>query len=308
MVPASTILLAVATAIPFGLAIRDTVENDYEREPRDEEADLDQPDEVGLAAAEASYAQQRAQEAIERRQRHQRIRALVGRDPATLGPVFSSIRLGDPIGTGSVESTPDAQLILRDDGAHSYALDIQLERRDEGDCDHLESTMRTAWDAPRSLDHLWIWVGASQRAVWNPEDCSLTFERISSLEALVTRSVALVGTPAKALLEDLGERMETASDEQITWPHLGVGTGYGVALMTADVRKGKVVAVTAALHLDARTQIELAAQITRVVGASPSPSTEASDGDTWKPTRKTPRIQLVEGAPQVVLTVGSPPE
>lgn len=311
MVPASTILLAVATAIPFGLAIRDTLAGTYDERSSDEASD-DELDERDLQAAAARYAQDRAEEALERQLRLQRIRELVGRDLATPGPVFSPIHLGDPVGTSSVESSADAQLMLLDDGAHSHSLYLKLHHRDEGDCEQLETTVRTAWGEPKVLDNRWIWVGASQRAVWNPEDCSLTFERISSLEAFVGASqlpLAAIGKPTKALLDQLGARtMDTAADDQITWTLPGIGTGHGVTRMTADVEDGKVVAVTAALYVDPITQTELSAQITRVVGRSPAIPADRPDTEIWKPTRLTPRIQLVEGAPQLFLTVGSRPE
>lgn len=310
MVPASTILLAIATAIPFGLAIRDTVAGTYDEPPhdeRDEDSDSDtELDTLERQAALADYARRQAEAALERQQRLQQLRDLVGRDLATPGPMFSSVHLGDPVGTSSVESSADVQVILLDDGAYSHALDIKLSRRD--DCDQLEAIAHAAWGTPTSFDSLRIWVNTSQRAVWNPRDCTLTFERISSAGDLVSRSVALIGTPAKALLDQLGERMDTATDDQITWRLLGIGTGYGITLMTADIEAGKVAAVTAVLHVDPITQNELSEQITSVVGRASVIPADRPDTELWKPDRRMPRIQLVEDAPQLLLTVGSRPE
>ena len=304
MLPASTLVLAAATIIPFGLAIRDTLADTSEetREPY-------LPDDVELDDSEATarYALHRVEQALERQLRAQRIRELVGREVATPGPLFSSIHLGDPVGTSSVESTEDAQLMLLDDGVYSLSLSIKLVDRNET-CDQLERRVHTTWGTPPSLDKRWIWVGASQRAVWRSGDCSLTFERISSLQRFVTTELPLaaIGKPAQALLDDLGDRANTAADDQLTWSIPGIGTGYGVTQMTADVKDGKIVAVTAALHVDLATRNELSEQITHAVGQPPAVPTAGTW--SWKPTRATPPIKLVERAPQLVLTVGSRPE
>ncbi len=303
-------LLAVATAIPFGLAIRDTVTGKYEAleisaddELSDEDLARIEHSETLQAAADVEVAK------VERLERSERIKQLFGEEVATLGPRFSSIHLGDPVGTHSVESSRDAQLMLLHDGAHSHSLYIKLHDRDK-DCDQLARSLRNAWDEPKALDHRWIWVAPSQRAVWNPEECSLTFERISALDAFLGIQsssqipLAAIGKPPLALLDDLGDRtMDSVADDQITWSIPGIGTGYGVTQMTADVKDGKVVAVTAALHVDPVTQAELSAQITRIVGTPP-----AVPDTLWKPTRLTPRIELAEDASQLVLTIGSRPE
>lgn len=312
MLPASTILLAVATAIPFGLAIRDTLAGTYEASDEvHDEGELSDDELARIERVEALDAAADLEIAkVERQERVARLARLIGDEVATPGPLFSSIHLGDPVGTSSVESTADAQLMLLDDGVTSHSLYLKLHDR-EGDCEQLERSVRNAWGEPGAFDDRWIWVIPSQRAIWNPEDCSLTFERLSALDAFfgLTSQIPLVaiGKPPATLLDDLGDRtMDTVANDQITWSIPGIGTGYGVTQMTADVKDGKVVAVTAALHVDLATQTELSEQITRVVGSPPALLTPKTR--SWKPTRLTPPIKLVEAAPQLLLTIGTRPE
>jgi hypothetical protein len=133
--PKSTIVLAVATCIPFGLAIRDTAAGKYKLELSEREAealerygrdhdDDDEEDYRDVAARREleeienrkAIAEYEARQELERQERSERIKTLYSAEVAMMGTAFADIHLGDPAGKVTVESTPDAYLSLYDDG------------------------------------------------------------------------------------------------------------------------------------------------------------------------------------------------
>lgn len=328
--PRSTLVLAVATCIPFGLAIRDTAAGKYRVEARalesfhdhdEDDGDDDEIDYREVAARRAleeednrrAIAEYEARQEAEREERNKRITALYSAEVALPGSAFASIRLGDPAGKSEVESTPDVQLMLHDDGVTSYSLWLRLQHRDEGDCQVLERGLRQTWGEPRSLNNRSVWLNqpALHRAIWSSETCELSFERIVPVESWLGRSAAfpisfsVIGKPVKQLLESLGPlTADTVADTQITWTVRGIGYGRGGTQVIADVRNGRVAALFVNLETDIETQEQLSDQISKLVGREPEIPADRPTVSVWKTT---PRIEFDQGTTQMSLLIGIPP-
>ncbi len=331
--PTSTIVLAVATCIPFALAIKDTTAGTYELDDdaalasfaRDDDADDegyddddDYRDVAERRALEAlrhrqELAEYEASKERERRERHERITALYATEVAMLGSAFEGIHLGQPTGITTVESSPDAYLMLIGDGVRDDGLQIQLHRWNQGDCDWLESGLRETWGEPVSRHDRWIWTNArvQQRAIWTESDCELVVEKVATAEQWIDRSdkslipLWAIGKPAKQLLDALGARTaNTIGDDQIAWSVRGLGVGRNFARVVADVAGGKVTSLFVSLEIDGDTVGALSSRISTLAGKEPEIASDRPDVEVWK-TR--PRFELVEGAPQTFLTIGTRP-
>ncbi len=323
----STIVLAIATCIPFGLAIRDTVAGKYQvafdgelesfRGHDDDDGD-DEEDYRETAERRAleeienrrALAEYEAREEVERADRSARIKTLYSAELALPGSAFKSIHLGDPVGKSEVESSSDVQLMLHDDGVTTYALWLRLQHRDDGDCAVLERGLREAWGEPKSLNNRSIWVNqpALHRAIFSSESCDLSFERIIAVDSWFGKSAAfpvslsMIGKPAKQLLESLGSlTADTVAEDQITWTVRGIGAGRNPAQVVADVHNGKVRALFVNLETDIETQEHLSDQISKLVGKEPEIPADRPTVSVWKTT---PRIELDQGTVQMSLTVG----
>src|SRR5262245_30631398 len=91
----STIAFAIATCIPFGLAIRDTVQHrnglaDSLAEPAPVDAETEAP----LARMRAEQAAEDAEREAQHQHRQLMLVDLIGREPATLGSSFENITIG----------------------------------------------------------------------------------------------------------------------------------------------------------------------------------------------------------------------
>lgn len=331
-VPLPTIVLAILTSVPFGLAIRDTATGKYTLE--DHERRLDHGDDDGAddgddvededyrevasrraaeeVAHRAAVAEQEALEEEARQERDRLVKSLYGAEVATLGSAFEAIELGGPIGSGAVRSTDELDLMLLDDGLTTHTLFIKLQRdpdREDGDlmCGALTRQLREAWGTPKKLGTTTIWSNphTSIRAVLDIGACELRYEKVTDVATWISKSESslvpmwAVGKPAARLIEALGERTSsTADDDQITWTVRGIGVGSGPTQMIADVRGGKIVSVVASVQTDLTTQEHVVTRISEITGAA------VGDDLIW-PT--SPKITMQQGARQMFVTIGTPP-
>ena len=327
----STIILVVATCIPFGLAIRDTVTGKYRVATERDIQNYLHADSEDEGDGEEDYreiAERRALEDVENRraiaeyevreetervERGHRIKSLYSAEVAIPGAKFEAIHLGEPAGKSEVASTADVELMLRDDGVTTYALWLRLQHRDDGDCAILERGLREAWGEPRSLNNRSIWLNqpALHRAIFSSESCELSFERIVPVESWLGKSAAfpvslsVIGKPAKQLLESLGSLTgDTIADDQITWTVRGIGFGRNPAQVVADVRNGRVATMFVNLETDVDTQEQLSDQISKLVGKEPEIPADRPTVSVWKTT---PQIELDQGTVQMSLTIGGRP-
>ena len=286
--------MSLVTAVPFGLAIRDTV-----RHPSANEDALDfdgsHARARALAAEQARWeAEERAAQARHEAARAKAIHALYGAAPASLGSVFDGIHLGAP----STEFQPDAARraiqALESESGIEVAFDTDFAQLrgitvDLGDtCDDLATQLRAAWGASpwatwRAPD--------GQRAHLDTDACSLTFDRSVDAAAWVDLDktavvpLALVGRPASDLD---GHVADDSDDTGMSWRGPGLGMGNGGTEVQVDVENAKIVAVSAEVDADPGTIQAVQDRLTTLLHGAP-----AVDGQvaTWK------------GPPEVTLEV-----
>ncbi|MBA2545222.1 MAG: hypothetical protein H0V17_36605, partial [Deltaproteobacteria bacterium] len=149
LVPTSTIVLAITTCIPFGLAIRDTAAGKYDEpawvhelnsdrhdDDDDDDDDEDEDDYRDVAARReaedlenrAALADYEAQRERDRLERSALVQSLYGAEVASMGSAFERVILGSRVGQASVKSTSSVDLMLLDDGIATHTLFIKIQR------------------------------------------------------------------------------------------------------------------------------------------------------------------------------------
>jgi len=332
--PTSTIVFALVTCIPFGLAIRDTVSGKYDdladladhelnqdlSTSDDSTDDHDQVDEDFEQRMRDDLARERALEEIEEEAEAKRhglaLRKLYSAEPAGLGELFEGVVLNGPESrtTGAVlernerfSRTLESEItLLHNDGLlHTiYIKPLYAPRV----CEALEEQLIEAWGEGHVAEdrHIWTNPATLQRAVFDTRSgCELRFEKLASVAQWLDRSPSSVvpmwalGQPAKRLTAKLGDR-STVSASEISWSTVGVGVGSGTTQITADVRNGKVVSLFVSVEAVPATQEAIIARVTELVGKPPQ-----DDPLIWKTN---PPIELQEGSAQMFLTIGKRPQ
>jgi hypothetical protein len=302
--PTSTIVLAVLTCIPFGLAIRDTVAGTYDRSELGMfgDRDYDADEELDSRVAMAEYE---SRQRLRQLQREALVQSLYGADLASMGSSFENVVLGARVGHSSVTSTDELELSLLDDGVATQTLHIKP-LGDMEICDLVERALVDAWGGGVRIDQARIWVNdvAEQRAIFDGGQCVLRFEKITQVGAWLTSGpeslvpMWAVGKPTKQLVEVLGARA-AVDEEKIWWFVRGLGVGRGPSQLIADVRDGRVVRIRASAHADQATFEELIERVSKLVGKRP---------DSELIWHTTPKIMLDQTTYGLVLTIGSRPE
>ena len=280
------IVMGVITAVPFGLAIRQTLSKgpDADREMA-ESLDPSIKYEREMAESEARYARERAEreaaEAKEKAETRAAQRDVFGKAPATLGKLFDGIVLGAP--TGSFDADAVRTKVA---AAGDHHIDVQLELDLKGlaglqievggyehDCAPFDEDLRAAWGPSTSgdADH-GVWFAAGTRARFDVPSCKLTIERSVDAVAWIGHGDATVpldyiGKPAKALAAKLGPAVD-ADETMMAWQQPGVGHGgVGLTTLTAEIAGGKIVAITAHADIDIATRSEIEERLTKLYGA-----------------------------------------
>jgi hypothetical protein len=185
-IPSSAIIMSLVAAVPFGLAIRDTLEH---REPRDvrmrqlladqarERADADEE----LAQEHAHEHELALRDAERDKQRHDNARQLVGAGFVTPGPAFGALALGAPPMDVGNDPTTAATFVV---APHAKLLSMSRDVADDDPgCSALVDVASSTWGEP-SHDHVWLDLGTHRRASIDA-DCSLTFAQFEEPAAWV---------------------------------------------------------------------------------------------------------------------------
>ena len=256
----STIVMALLTAIPFGLAVKDTITGTGSLDvPRGEV-----PEEE--ASAESSnraireYEEQRDADAA-------KLRAAIEKlIPAEKGVIALP---GYELGRALPDSSPDREQLeamrtdvtpVTSDGTlKSLTIAFPQQRSNEAVCE-LVSQRLDEWGTPSRtyLD------GASRRHYTTTEPhqrvtfvepegtgrCELVIENFVDVPSFITKTeesvipLWAVGKSDTKLVGHLGANA-FADARQIRWTELGVGEGLGETELHARVVKGKIVTITA---------------------------------------------------------------
>jgi hypothetical protein len=320
--PTSTIVFALVTCVPFGLAIRDTVtgkyqvpeivlEEDFDRDEYDEDSERFEEDRRDLLEARLRESE------LERSMLQGTVHGLIGDEVATLGTTFDGLTLGtSPSENTAVENrldelryTAHLEVVLSRDGETVHSVYVKPLRANRQElCEAIEHRLTEQWGDGQQRGtsrRVWINEASQQRALFDRSGCELRFEKLSPIAQWLDRSESslvpmwAVGQPVQKLIDTLGDRPSVTSFE-VEWTVRGIGAGTGTTAITADVRKGKVVSLFVSVETDPATQQELIAHITALTGKDPR-----EDALVWK---SNPPIEMHEGSFQMFLTIGTRPE
>jgi hypothetical protein len=170
-IPTSTLVMSLAAAVPFGLAIRDTI---LHHDKLHELAEADRQDserraaeQAAEAAAQTVYMQQLEQERQAREERvRQHASLLVGHDFVTPGLAFQGEELGNSPVYGVAE--------IADATGNVLAMTATMSDDDVA-CSVLREVASKTWGEPAS-DRVWLDLRTHHRASITP-DCGLEFGR-----------------------------------------------------------------------------------------------------------------------------------
>jgi len=328
--PTSTIVMAVLTCVPFGLAIKDTVSgtetkhrdrDSWESDSDDDDRDTDYDAEYARAqaATEAAEAEEERLEQLKTEKQSAARRTLFGAEVATLGSGFSGIKLGMPeddmrteVSTALEERT-GMRVALLANGTLDW-ITVSADPDDDDTyslCSKLRTEIQAAWGNGITEDYdtrYWINPTTGTRASLRSEGCVLSFERYAAPKDWITKTptsmvpVALVGQSVKKLAEHIGTRSEIEPEEtSVRWLGLGVGAGIGEARFEAIYLKGKVVAIVTTVNTLEATRDEVIEQLTALYG---KPVEDDEGGYRWK--RPAITLDDYEGA-GIRLTAGTVP-
>lgn len=316
MAQSSTIVLALITCVPFGLAIRDTVRGTYALDvpalddwdaPASRAPDPDRADAIAALQAKLEAEHERESEA-----RAEIVHRLVGDEVASLGPAFAGIQLGGSSAQAedlaverrmrSLRDTYDVDPTLLREGDTLAGIDIRLR---EPLCGELAVMLPKRWSPGDVVDGRRVWMTGNQRVVLeSAETCTLRFERVVHVADWLSGSRTslvptwAIGQPAAALVDTIGDRANVTSFE-VRWTVPGIGVGTGGTTLVAQVRKGVVVSLAARVQTDPATRDAVIARVGEVTGQQPPAGRLA-----WA---SEPPIELVPGEGTLELRAGRPP-
>lgn len=324
--------MALATAVPFGLAIRGYVTHE------DEEIDLaaeladpetyDEPADVEAAIQEA--ADEVSREWVRTQERKRELEAVVGQlvgdSPATLGSAFGALTLG--MTDGALSSADEVTSHLRDlevehgplwielgveDGVLSR-ITITSDEPDELLCEVLDATLSSRWGDAREGDKRWFDREAMHRAELHEDDatCALAFERYVAPAAWISKASTsavptwAVGQPLDTFVRRLAPRKVDLSRPAyaIEWTAPGLDEGTGPTKLTASIADGKVAAIDAVVVVTRSGMHVLEARLRQLYGEP----TYDDERRVWKRTPPVTLYAIEDGDTiMVFLTVGAIP-
>jgi hypothetical protein len=271
-IPPSVIVMSLLTAVPFGLAMRDThrgrdkVSSRHELEASDFDETGDSSDSFDsreYRESAAKIAEVRAEEREHERARQAKTAAqrtklapqLVGAEPASLGSLFAGVRLGASAGNFQPdlvrEQIADASDVLDVDwdvdAAQLNGVAIRLKTDDDqGSCAPFASALR-AW-GPATGD-TWQNATTHQRAKFDELGCSLKIERYADVDHWLDRSEAsivpmsAIGQLAGKLRARLADRLDGDDETSLSWQDVGPAGSFGRSRLSAIIEAGKVVTI-----------------------------------------------------------------
>ncbi|MDX2088556.1 MAG: hypothetical protein SFX73_11940 [Kofleriaceae bacterium] len=330
-IPRSTIVMAVLTCIPFGLAIRDYVSGKDTRPTLSEDA-VDVVDSDSVKDYEEYERERREQDAREEARLEERkkelkgaLATLLGKQVANPGTAFGSIKPGitdselakdDQHTTELRKLTRDVGLSLELDDSTGILTTIMLSPRDSASdsdtiCEVLTASVEN-WPGAEEIDDVQVWIdpttGMRAEYTHGYDTCALVFRRYVPADKWFAKKdglvpVAMIGQPVAKLVRSLEpQRVDLSNAEyEIAWTAPGLGNGYNATSFLAYIAKGKVAAVSARTYVPYETHEQVQAQLVKAYG-------EPKEDDEGALVWKKPALQLTYGDSTTHLLVGTVPE
>jgi len=288
-IPPSVIVMGLVTAVPFGLAIRDTATHKAASADGIDLTGAKKAEREELAAYQRAERDQEAREAEAERRRQQFVASLFGTSPASMGSFFDGITLGANAETFQTDATQkriyDAALsrlanveFATDDILRAVTVEVRAV-----DCDTLRDKLTAAWG--RSVGSVWLDPATHQRASLAEYEesgfyCSVQFDRYVEPDAWVgALPFAAIGKPIAALGAPAGARTE---DDSISWRLAGVGYGRQETVVIAYLEKDKVVGVNVITDADFDSQLKIRDLLSAKLAMQPVQDENDSGVWIWK--------------------------
>jgi len=271
-IPPSLIVMSIATAVPFGLAIRDTVNGAPQVEA--------EPDDYA-ATARAEQAQYEAEQAAERELEEKQRAALVaklgsvyGATPASMGSLLAGVTFGQDVEFEGDEG--DLYVALDHDSVNNVVRGVNITVPDDNAgaaCDELRAKLIAAWGPPTG--QAWVAADGSQRATL--DECELAYEPTLAAPAWLD-AVYIIGMPAAKV-----EALPSASVDTygVGWYVPGIGYASGRTSAYATLAKGKVTYVSASGDTDFDSLVQIRDAVSAKLKSQPSRDDETGDW-VWK--------------------------
>jgi hypothetical protein len=288
-IPPSVFVMSVLTAVPFGLAIKQTshdkamkhhddVDDEDDFSPRDYDSDRDMREmKDSEARLEEMQAAERERKAKTEMERAKLAPMLVGDQPASLGTLFTGVKLGADAGNfqpdivrQQIAEASDSLSVEWDvDATTLNGVSVTLKTDyDERECAPLASAVR-AW-GPK-VGNGWENAATHQRATFDEYSCTLKFERFTDVDHFVDRNdaaivpLSMIGQPAAKLRTRIAAHLDSDDEDTLSWHDVGLAGGTGPTRLTALVENGKVATITVELP-DGMDLAPLTARLTKVEG------------------------------------------
>ena len=293
-IPTSLIVMSIATAVPFGLAIRDTVKGTPHKLTDDEvlakQLAAEQAQRDIEAAAEAKLAEKQHETLVAN------LKTIFGPTPASMGTMLASVKFG---GEAQYPTWPEGISVDYGVDIHGAvgAVVVYVTPEDQSACDSLRAKLIEAWGTP--TDSIWLAPDGSQRA--RIDNCQLTFDPTLSPAAWLA-AIDVIGQPEARL-----ETLPGASTDDLGFHWYVPGTGYGAgnSLATAVVDKGKITYVNAGGETDFDTLVALRDAVSARMKSQPTRDDETGDW-VWKKA-PTARLHREPDTNEFTLSFGKEP-
>ena len=323
-IPPSTVVMALVTMVPFGLAIRDVAKGDDHRMTSDER------EAAKILAESEAYERERAAELAAEAAADQAILdartrdlpGLFGAEPASLGPAFGELRLG--MASEAIDDALPPLMALtkatgiwftpghEGDRLTSIGFDLIGGRDDDdGRCDAVAAVLTARWGAAAAGDHLRVWrhPTTGMRAILADSDgCRYVVEPSVDVAAWVDARARTAIVPLSVVSQRVDKLLEILpaggerNGDTYTWTGRGVGAGLGPTSLVALVVEDKVVALEAtASVVDDAGHDALVAHLTAQLG---TPTQEPDNALHWA---RRPGLRLTREDGVITLTAGEVP-
>jgi hypothetical protein len=284
------------TAVPFGLAIRDT---------------LNEP--THLQVDEPESPEEYEQRMLEEGQHAEKVRmeaklteidGVIGKAPASLGAGFAGIELGAPapfvVYSNALAAYPHLAILMeRGDDTVVRSVAVRPAGPDnqtgtDGACERMQQRLVAAWGP--SSDGVWFDMARHRRASFG-SDCELKFDSFLDPGAWVAHlPLDLVGTTTDEARAQLGEPVEV-KDHSLSF--MTPGLGLERTLVEVAIEGDKVTG----LHVSVPPHNNVSAVVAALTAKLGKPMHDpAKDSEAWD-WRKPP-VHLIANGETIMLMIG----
>ncbi|HSD87612.1 MAG TPA: hypothetical protein VLB44_08855 [Kofleriaceae bacterium] len=288
-IPPSVIVMGLLTAVPFGLAIRDTAKHQAASADGIDLTGSKKAERERLAAYQRAEREQEAREAEAKNRREQFVASLFGKTPASMGSFLEGITLG----ANAETFQPDATQKRIYEAARSGLANVEFATEDilhavkvevrAVDCDTLRDKLTAAWG--RSVGSVWLDPATHQRASLAEYEesgfyCKMQFDRYVEPDAWVgALPFDAIGKPIAALGAPAGAKTE---DDSVSWRLPGLGYGHQETVVIAYIENDKVVGANVITDADFDSQLKIRDLLSAKLAKQPVQDENDSGVWIWK--------------------------